>query len=453
MTSYDESRPGHAEEPGDAVAPPAGADAPATPERPAETASASAPDKTSSDEALAQTPAEAEPAMSADQVRIEHPDAETAGRKPMSVGAIITVGVLVAILLSAIVGFAAGFLGAFFGIHANPVLPDRVTVISPTTQEPVAAAASAILGSVVNVDVSGGSPATGLPSGHPSVPSQGNGSGVAFKRAADGGTYVLTNNHVVEGAAKISVTDPTGISQPAKLVGADSTLDIAVIKVAEKLPLAQLGDSDKLTVGQMAVAIGSPFGLQHSVTSGVVSAIHRALSGSDIGQSGNLLDVIQTDAAINPGNSGGALVDRTGRLIGINTAIFSSSGSSSGIGFAIPVNTAVRTAEDLIATGKARHPFLGIEGQSVDASLTAQKNLPVTYGAYVVRPLPGTGAEKAGIKAGDVIVKVDDRDIRSMPELQAAVRALPVGSTVTVELYRGGAKKTLTMTVGDQPKQ
>ena len=169
---------------------------------------------------------------------------------------------------------------------------------------------------------------------------------------------------------------------------------------------------------------------------------------SDFGAGSNLLDAIQTDAAINPGNSGGALVDRAGKLIGINTAIFSDSGSSSGIGFAIPVNTAVRVADQLIRTGKASHPFLGIEGRSVDTSLTAAKKLPVDYGAYVESVLKGTGAEKAGIKPGDVIVKVDGRQVRTFPDLQSAVRSFAVGDKVNVELYRNGTKQTVVLIVG-----
>jgi S1-C subfamily serine protease len=342
-------------------------------------------------------------------------------------------------------------------MHANPILPDRITVVPSNTGEPVAAAAAAALGSVVNIDVSGPDSARSslVPTGHPDVPMQGNGSGVAYKRTPDGGTYIVTNNHVVEGAKAITVTDTNGIPRKGTLVGADPESDIAVVKVESKLPVVQLGDSAKLVVGEMAVAIGSPFGLQHSVTSGVVSAIHRSLSGaSDFGDGNNLLDAIQTDAAINPGNSGGALVDRTGRLIGINTAIFADGGgSSSGVGFAIPVNTAVRVADELIRSGRATHPFLGIQGRSVDTSLAAEKSLPVDYGAYVESVVKGTGAQKARIESGDVIVKVGDRQVRSFPDMQSAVRSFAVGDRVSIDLYRGGAKRTIVLVVGDRPKE
>jgi putative serine protease PepD len=388
-------------------------------------------------------------------VRVSTGEAPPPMKKGMPPAAVAGLGVLVAVLLAAVVGFAAGFLGAALGSHVNPAPPDRITVIPPRTTEPVAAAAAAALGSVVNIDVSGPSSANSslVPTGHPNVPMQGNGSGVAFRRTPDGGTYILTNNHVVEGAKAITITDTDGIPQKATLVGTDPEVDIAVLRVAAKLPLVQIGDSDRLVVGEMAVAIGSPFGLQHSVTSGVVSAIHRSLSGAtDFGGGSNLLDAIQTDAAINPGNSGGALVDRTGRLIGINTAIFADGGgSSSGVGFAIPVNTAVRAAGELIRTGKASHPFLGIEGRSVDASLTAEKKLPVDYGAYVGSVIAGTGAQRAGVKSGDVIVKVGDRPVRTFPDMQSAVRSLAVGDRVPLVLYRDGARRTVVLVVGDRP--
>ena len=174
------------------------------------------------------------------------------------------------------------------------------------------------------------------------MPMKGNGSGVAYKSTSDGATYILTNNHVVEDADRLTVRDSTGKSYPAELVGRDPETDIAVVKVDAKIPVIDLGDSAKLLVGQTVVAIGSPFGLEHTVTSGVVSALGRSLPDfSNTGNAYPLVDVIQTDAAINPGNSGGALVDSRGQLVGINTAIYSDTGASGGIGFAVPVNTAV----------------------------------------------------------------------------------------------------------------
>ena len=387
-------------------------------------------------------------------VRIE--GSETPAPRDPAVGSrsatsVAIAGVAIAVLLAAATGFAAGFLGSLYGSKVNPVLPDRITVISPTTPDAPAAAAQAVLQSVVNIDVVGNGTASSLPKGHPSVPLRANGSGVAFMRSPGGGTYIITNNHVVEGSREITVTDVTGASHPARLVARDPATDIAVVVISSKLPLAQLGDSDKLTIGQLAVAIGSPFGLPDSVSAGVVSAIHRNLaSASGLGTS-NLVDMLQTDAAINPGNSGGALVDRAGRLIGINAAIFSQSGSSSGVGFAIPVNTAVRVAKELIRLGHARHPFIGVEGTSVDPGLVQRYGLKVDYGAFVNSVVPRMSAQQAGLRAHDVIVRFDDRLIRSMDDLVSAVSSKAVGSTVSIELYRGGDKQTIGLTVGERP--
>ena len=207
-------------------------------------------------------------------------------------------------------------------------------------------------------------------------------------------------------------------------------------------------------VGQMVVAIGSPFGLQHSVSSGIVSALHRALpgsSGTGTTQTYPLVDVIQTDAAINPGNSGGALVDRRGLLVGINTAIYSDTGENAGIGFAIPIATAQRIAGELIAGGAAKHPFLGVEGQTVDEALAKERKLPVTEGAIIEKVLPGTGAEKAGLKQGDIVVALDGEPVRTMDDLILRVRRTQVGDRVKLDIWRDGKKTSLEMVVGDKP--
>jgi S1-C subfamily serine protease len=238
-------------------------------------------------------------------------------------------------------------------------------------------------------------------------------------------------------------------------VGTDPDTDIAVIKVPVDVRLIRVASSEKVVVGQMTVAIGSPYGLEHSVSSGVVSGLHRSLPDSYGDTPAGvypLVDVIQTDAAINPGNSGGALVDRTGSLIGIISAIYSESGSNAGIGFAVPAKSAARIADELIATGKARHPFLGVVGQSVDEQLATQKKLPVTEGALVVEITKNTGAAKAGIKPGDVIVSLDGIPIRSMDDLILQVRLTSVDQKVTVTLWRQGKKIDVPMVVGDKPK-
>ena len=378
-------------------------------------------------------------------------------RRSPGVGVIVAISIVIALLVGTIAGTAAGFIGAQLSRGRVSLTPTKVTVVPSKTSEPVIAAAAAAVPSVVNLDVTGGTTSSGpdsqLPQDHPNVPLQGNGSGVVYKSAGDGGTYIITNNHVVESADTIVVRDAAGERHDAELIGRDPETDIAVVKVNEKLPGIALGDSDEAQVGQLVVAIGSPFGLEHSVTSGVISAIGRSLPDFGTDNSGTypLVDVIQTDAAINPGNSGGALVDRAGKLLGINTAIYSESGANDGIGFAIPVNTATRVAEQLIKGGSVEHPFLGVVGQTVDDALAKEENLTVKEGALVVDLTPGTNAVKAGIKKGDVIIALDGKKIRSMDELILAVRQHDVGDTVTIKLMRDGKEMTVKMEVGSKP--
>jgi len=364
---------------------------------------------------------------------------------------------LVGVLLSAIAGGAAGLLAYQIG---TPKSTPGVTVSAPvaldSTDEPVAAAAAIALPSVVNIDVTGAvSPSSSLPNGHPSVPSGGTGSGVAFKEAPNGGTYILTNDHVVADSATIIVTPASGEKIPAVLVGTDPETDIAVIRVSVRLPLIKIGDSEKLIPGQTVVAIGSPYGLQHSVSSGVVSALHRSIttgSSSDTTLSAYpLVDVIQTDAAINPGNSGGALVERQGALVGLNSAIYTESGSNAGIGFAIPSNTAVRIATELIAGGSATHPFLGVEGRTVTAEDATASGLTKAEGAIIENVFADTGAAKAGLKKGDVVTAINGQTVRTMDDLILSVRRSRVGDKVTLTVWRSRASVTIVMTVGDKP--
>jgi len=226
------------------------------------------------------------------------------------------------------------------------------------------------------------------------------------------------------------------------------------VKVDAKIPVIDLGDSGKLVVGQTVVAVGSPFGLEHTVTSGVISALGRSLP--DFTETGNaypLVDVIQTDAAINPGNSGGALVDSRGRLVGINTAIYSDTGANGGIGFAVPVNTAVRVANQLVAGGAIRHPFIGVIGSTVTEELVKEEKLSVTEGAYVAELAKGSGSEKAGVKVGDVITAVDGAPIRSMDDLILQIRRKKVGDEVTLTVSRDGKSTDVTVAVGDKPAE
>lgn len=373
--------------------------------------------------------------------------------------------VAVAVALSLLVGGGAGLAGGYAAYRLQPDTettdgsstgePRQVELVSGTTEEVVAAVAAVGLPSVVDIAVTGDtatSDNSGLPSTHPDVPVQGEGSGVAYRTADDGGTYIITNEHVVAGATSIVVTDANGDSYDAELIGSDSESDIAVVRVDGDIPLIEVGDSDKLVVGELVVAIGSPFGFEQTVTSGVVSALHRALTdfGAVEGQY-PYVDSIQTDAAINPGNSGGALLNRKGELVGIPAAIYTESGSSAGVALAIPSDRAVQAADDLIGKGSVDTPFLGVLGQTVDASFAAEQGLPVKEGAYIVEVTADTEAEKAGVQPGDVIVAVDTDRVRTMDDLILTVRQRTVGDKVTLTLWRDGEKMTLDMTIGAKP--
>lgn len=365
--------------------------------------------------------------------------------------------VAIAVVFSLFAGAAAGLVGGYAAYRFAPDTPvssDRsIEVLGDSTEEVVAVAAAVALPSVVNIDVSAGQASdSDLPSDHPDVPMQGEGSGVAYRESPDGGTYIITNNHVVEGATEIMVTDSTGERYEATLVGGDGESDIAVVRVDASIPTIETSDIDDLVVGQLAVAIGSPFGLEHSVTSGVISALHRPLTGFG-GSDGQYpyIDSIQTDAAINPGNSGGALVDRAGRLIGIPSAIYSDTGVSDGVGLAIPVDRATAAADELIDKGRVDTPFLGVVGQSVTPALASEEGLSVDEGALIVELTEGSEAEKAGVRPGDVIVAVDGDKIRTMDDLVLAVRRRSVGDEVTLRLWRDEREMELTMTIGVKP--
>ena len=260
--------------------------------------------------------------------------------------------------------------------------------------------------------------------------------------------YILTNNHVVEGADELIVVLDDDREFKAEIVGTDKLTDLAVVKfidVPKNLPVARLGDSDKLRIGDWVVAIGSPFGLNHTVTKGIVSA--KEIHGRGISSYENF---IQTDAAINPGNSGGALLNLNGELVGINTAILSRSGGFQGIGFAIPVNMAKKIMSDLIESGSVQRGWLGVQIQNVDASLAKGLKLPNRQGAIVSQIIPDSPAEKSDLKEGDVIVRLNGKSIKNVNELRNNVALLKAGSKVQFEVYRKGKKKTVVVTIGSR---
>jgi len=246
--------------------------------------------------------------------------------------------------------------------------------------------------------------------------------------------YILTNAHVVDHANSITVTLQDGRNLKARVVGTDVPSDIAVVKVAAHgLEQIRFGDSARLSVGDFVVAIGNPFGLPHSVTSGIVSGLKRSGFSPDDFES-----YIQTDASINPGNSGGALVDLRGDLVGINTAILSASGDNIGIGFAIPVNTARRVMQQLIAYGAVDRGQLGLNIYAVTREMARSLGLRKATGGLVSQVVPGSPADKAGIRAGDVVTAIAGHHIESNTDLRDAIGLLRVGDPVTVDLLRDG---------------
>jgi Do/DeqQ family serine protease len=263
--------------------------------------------------------------------------------------------------------------------------------------------------------------------------------GSGFLLSADG--YILTNEHVVSGAEQIKVRLTDQRVFPGQVIGVDPKTDVAVIKIEadEPLPVAVLGDSDRLKVGQWALAIGNPFGLDSTLTVGVISATGR----TDVGIE-DYENFVQTDASINPGNSGGPLLNIYGEVVGVNTAIVA---SGQGIGFAIPINLAKLIADQLISTGEVTRGWLGVSIQPLDAELAESFGLDRVTGALVTRVLPGTPAEEAGLQRGDVLLSFDGKPVRGVKELQLLVASSPLGQSLPLAILREGTRLTLDVIV------
>jgi len=279
------------------------------------------------------------------------------------------------------------------------------------------------------------------------------GIGSGFIIRADG--VILTNAHVVAGATKISVAMRDGQTYSAKLLGSDELNDLAVLQInARNLPVATMGTSRQLLIGEWAIAIGNPYGFvlgntEPSVTAGVISATGRNLTARSEG-GGVYVDMIQTDASINPGNSGGPLVNATGEVIGVNSSIYSPTGSSVGLGFAIPIDRAKRVAEDLIAHGKARQPWIGV--RIAEPSNDPNDRTGLNRGAVVSQVTPDSPAATAGIRKGDVLVRSRERTIKNAYDWEAEQLELRVGDSVPLTVRRGGRDVAIRVTVADRPE-
>ena len=269
------------------------------------------------------------------------------------------------------------------------------------------------------------------------------GVGSGFILSADG--YVLTNAHVVQGADEVIVTLTDKRELKAKLIGADMRSDVAVVKVeASGLPVVKVGDSNKAKVGEWVMAIGSPFGLENTVTAGIISAKQR--------DTGDLLPLLQTDVAINPGNSGGPLVNLRGEVIGINSQIYSQNGGYMGISFAIPIADAIRVADELRAGGRVVRGYLGVLPDDITKEIAEAIGLGRAQGAVIRSVIAGSPAEKAGIEGGDVVVKVDGKTVDKAADLRRLVANVKPGAKTTLTVFRRGATKDIVVTIGEDER-
>ena len=279
-----------------------------------------------------------------------------------------------------------------------------------------------------------------------SVPMKGRGSGFIVSREG----LILTNNHVVSGVDKITVSvllsDGSKKTYPATIKGGDSDYDLAVIKIEpdEALPVLELGDSDAVEVGEYVVAIGNPYGFEHSVTVGVISAKNRSIHAQDV----NFDDFLQTDAAINPGNSGGPLIDMNGKVVGINTAIVP---YAQGLGFAVPVNKAKEIMDQLVEKGKVSRGWLGVNINDIDPEVAKMYGVKDGGGVVIAKVMPGEPAEKAGVKAGDIVVELNGAKVKNSSEFRQKVGALAPNSQAKLTVVRNGKRQTLTVKLGERP--
>jgi putative serine protease PepD len=343
------------------------------------------------------------------------------------------IGIRLALVMALVAGGAGAVVDRLFSMHNSNLVSTHSSI--QRAPDSIAGIAARVLPSVVSIDAQ---------------TSSGGDTGSGFFIQSDG--TILTNNHVIEGAVtsngEITVNLQNGKSYPAKLVGRDASYDLAVLKIdVTDAPALQIGNSDSIQVGDTVIAIGSPLGLAGTVTSGIISAKDRPVtSGGGTGEN-SFINALQTDAAINPGNSGGPLVDVNGAVIGVNSAIaslgsnYASQTGSIGLGFAIPINQAKKTAEQIIKTGKATYPIMGV---SVDLAFTGTGARITSRGTGI---LAGGPAAKAGLRAGDIIIEFDGKAITTSDELVVAIRSHNVGDRVTVKFMRGSSTLTSSLTL------
>ena len=354
--------------------------------------------------------------------------------------------------------YTGGFQPTTGGQNQSPPYsqPGGSTInITPIPDDPTLAEAVAAktLPSVVNIDVyirtpagySGTSPSWDDSTSDRNLMEYSLGSGVVLTE--DG--YILTNYHVVEGGDEFMVRFDADTQLRATLFGADPSSDLAILKVnATGLTPIDIGDSSALAVGEWVMALGSPFGLDKTVSVGVVSALFRSTTLDGVNELTIYANMIQTDAAINPGNSGGALVNKRGELIGINTLIVTPTGSSAGIGFAIPINYAYNVAQQIMDGKKVEHAFLGVHMTTIDPSNANKYGSTVNAGAYIDQVVSGSPAEHAGLRRGDIIVKVGNTRVGTATEVVLEIRGYFVGDTVSVEIVRNGETMLLEVMLG-----